>query len=241
VSTFRGKGLLGAKVGMTSIFDETGDQVPVTVLVAGPNTVVAVKPGPGGADTHLTLGFREKREKLATRPELGVFKKAGIAPQRWLREFKVKPDEAEGLEAGARLGVGIFQTGQFVDVTGTSKGKGFQGVVKRHHMAGQGARGSHGTHEYHRHIGAIGQRKTPGRVFPGKRMPGHMGTERVTVRNLRIVGVDDENQLILVKGAIPGHEGALVVIRPAIKPPRARKVEEAKKSVNPMKASKKGG
>lgn len=241
MSTFRGKGLLGRKVGMTSIFTETGDQVPVTILVAGPNTVVAVKPGSDGKDTHLMLGFEPRREKLANKPELGVFKKAGVAPQRHLRDFKVKPQEVDGIAAGAQLGVGIFQTGQFIDITGTSKGKGFQGVMKRHHMAGQGARGSHGTHEYHRHIGAIGQRKTPGRVFPGKRMPGHMGTDRVTVRNLRVVGVDDDNQLLLVKGAIPGHEGALVVIRPAIKPPRARKVEEAKKAVNPMKASKKGG
>jgi large subunit ribosomal protein L3 len=240
VSTFRGKGLLGRKVGMTSIFTEAGDQVPVTVLVAGPNTVLAVKAE--GASTHLTLGFDEKREKLATRPELGVFKKAGVAPQRHVRDFKVAPADVEGLSPpGMQLGVGIFQAGQYIDVTGTSKGKGFQGVVKRHHMAGQGARGSHGTHEYHRHIGAIGQRKTPGRVFPGKRMPGHMGTDRVTVRNLAVVGVDGDNQLLLVKGAIPGHEGALVVIRPAIKPPREKKVEESRKTVNPMKASKKGG
>jgi large subunit ribosomal protein L3 len=128
--------------------------------------------------------------------------------------------------------------GTFLDITGTSKGKGFAGVMKRHNMRGQGARGSHGVHEYHRHVGAIGQRKTPGRVFPGKRMPGHMGVDRITVRNLQVVGVDEERNLVLIRGAIPGHNEGLVVLRPAVKAPRTKLVEASKRPVNPMKASK---
>lgn len=237
MSKFRGKGLLGQKIGMTSIFDENGDQIPVTVVRAGPNVVLGLKPVADG-EVNLRIGYGSRREKVVNKPELGVFKKLGVDPVRWIREFRVKAQEAEGLEVGTTLGAGLFGMGAWLDVTGTTKGKGFAGVMKRHNMAGQGARGSHGTHEYHRHPGSIGQRKTPGRVFPGKRMPGHMGVERVTVRNLQVVGVDEENNLLLLRGAAPGHNEGLLVLRPAIKPPRQKKVETAKKPVNPMKVSK---
>lgn len=240
MGTFRGKGLLGVKLGMTSIFTETGDQIPVTVVLAGPNTVLGLRPSADGKYTSMKLGFGEIREKLLNKPQLGNFKKVGVKPTRYVREFRLSPKDAEGIAAGASLDVDTFAANQWIDVTGTSKGKGFAGVVKMHHMKGQGARGSHGVHEYHRHVGAIGQRKTPGRVYPGKRMPGHMGVERVTLQNLRVVSVDTEQHLILVHGAIPGHPESLIVLRPAIKPPRLKKVEE-KKAVNPLKASKRGG
>jgi large subunit ribosomal protein L3 len=237
MSKFRGKGLLGTKVGMTSIFNENGDQVPVTVVRAGPNVVLGVKPVAEG-EVNVRVGFGSKREKLLNKPELGVFKKLGQAPTRYVREFRIKEADAAGLELGSTLTAGQFAMGAWLDVTGTTKGKGFAGVMKRHNMSGQGARGSHGVHEYHRHVGAIGQRKTPGRVFPGKRMPGHMGVDRVTVRNLQVVGVDEDQNIVLIRGAIPGHNEGLVVLRPAIKPPRAKKVETTKRPVNPMKASK---
>ncbi|WP_373048456.1 50S ribosomal protein L3 [Vulgatibacter sp.] len=238
MSTFRGKGLLGTKIGMTSVFNENGDQVPVTVVRAGPNVILGLKPVVAEGEINVRVGFGQKREKLLNKPELGVFKKLGLAPSRYVREFRLKQAEAEGLEVGGTWGAEIFPMGAWLDVTGVSKGKGFAGVMKRHNMAGQGARGSHGVHEYHRHVGAIGQRKTPGRVFPGKRMPGHMGVDRITVRNLQVVGVDEEQNLLLIRGAIPGHNDGLVVVRPAIKPPRAKKVETTKRPINPMKASK---
>ena len=233
----RGKGLLCTKIGMTSIFDENGDQIPVTVIQAGPNTVLGVTELPNG-EVNLRVGFGAKREKLFNKPQLGVYKKLGLSPMRHVREFRVQPADVEGLEAGASLGAGIFSMGAWVDAIGTSKGKGFAGVMKRHNMRGQGARGSHGTHEFHRHVGSIGQRKTPGRVFPGKRMPGHMGVERITIRNLQVVGVDEERNLLMVRGAVPGHNQGLIVLRQAIKAPRTKKAAETKKFVNPMKVSK---
>ncbi len=241
MSKIRGKGLLGIKVGMTSIFDAAGDHVPVTVVLAGPNTVLGLKPSADGSYTSVRLGFGERREKLVTKPELGVYKKANVKPPRYVREFRVPAKDAEGLAVGQTLDVDVFKQDQWIDVTGTSIGRGFAGVMKRHKMSGMGARGSHGTHEYHRHVGAIGQRKTPGRVYPGKRMPGHMGTDRVTVQNLKAVEIDAANHVLLIRGSVPGHEESLLIIRPAVKPPRVKKVEEAKKPVNPMKASKKGG
>lgn len=237
MSKYRGKGLLGQKIGMTSIFTENGDQIPVTVVHCGPNVVLGLNPV-GEGEVNVRIGFGEKREKLVNKPEMGVFKKAGVSPLRFVREFRVKEADAAGLETGTTLGAGLFPMGQFLDVTGTSKGKGFAGVMKRHRMRGQGARGSHGTHEFHRHVGSIGQRKSPGRVFPGKRMPGHMGTDRITVQNLKVVGVDEERNLLLIHGAVPGHNEGLLVLRPAVKPPRAKKVEAAKKALNPMKVSK---
>lgn len=237
MSKVRGKGLLGQKIGMTSVFDENGDQVPVTVVRVGPNHVLGIKEL-GDGQMNLRLGYGDKREKLFNKPELGAFKKLGVTPTRWVREFRVKAEDVEGLEAGQSLGASIFPMGTWLDVTGTSKGKGFAGVMKRHNMRGQGARGSHGTHEFHRHVGSIGQRKSPGRVFPGKRMPGHMGVDRVTVRNLQVVGIDEERNLLLIRGAVPGHNEGLLILRPAVKAPRAKQVEGARRPLNPMKQSK---
>jgi large subunit ribosomal protein L3 len=239
MSKIRGKGLLGIKIGMTSIFTEEGNQIPVTVVRAGPNVVLGKQPiGNEDGEVNLLVGFGEKRESLFNKPELGFFRKAGVAPTRWQKAFRVKEDVAAGLEVGATLGVDIFQMGQYVDVTGTSKGRGFAGVVKRHGMAGQGPRGSHGVHEVHRNVGSIGQRKTPGRVFPGKRMAGHMGNDTVTVRNLQIVGMDEEKQILLLHGATPGHRNGLLILRPAVRAPRIGKQQERRRPLNPMKASK---
>lgn len=238
-SKIRGKGLLGIKIGMTSIFTEEGNQIPVTVVQTGPNVVLGKQPvGNGEGEVNLVLGFGEKRESLFNKPELGVFKKLGVEPRRWIRAFRVKEDAVADLDVGSTLDVSIFQMGQYVDVTGTSKGRGFQGVVKRHGMAGQGPRGSHGVHEVHRNVGSIGQRKTPGRVFPGKRMPGRMGNDTITVRNLQIVGMDEEKHVLLLHGAVPGHRNGLIVIRPAIRPPRIGVQQERKRPLNPMKLSK---
>lgn len=239
MSKIRGKGLLGIKIGMTSIFTEEGNQIPVTVVRAGPNVVLGKQPiGNEDGEVNLLVGFGEKRESLFNKPELGFFRKAGVAPTRYKKAFRVKEDAASELEVGATLGVDIFQMGQYVDVTGTSKGKGFAGVVKRYGMAGQGPRGSHGVHEAHRNVGSIGQRKTPGRVFPGKRMAGHMGNETVTVRNLQIVGMDEEKQILLLHGATPGHRNGLLVIRPAVRAPRIGQQQERRRPLNPMKVSK---
>lgn len=220
MSKFDGKGLLGVKVGMTSIFSETGDQIPVTVVRAGPNAVLAKNELPGDGGVNLRVGFEERKESRVNKPELGVFKKAGVAPTRWVREFRCKAADLEGVEVGSNLDVNLFQVGQHLDVTGTSKGKGFTGVVKRYKMGGNWPRGSHGAHEVHRHIGSIGQRKTPGRVFPGKRMAGHAGTERVTVRNLEVIGVDAERNLLLLRGAVPGAKEGLLMLRPAVRAPK---------------------
>jgi len=238
MSKIRGKGLLGVKVGMTSVFAENGDQIPVTVIQAGPNVVLGVNQLENDHGTNLRVGFGSRREKLVNKPEMGVFKKAGVSPTRWIREFRVKPEEVEGIEIGSTLGVDLFQVGQYLDVVGTSKGKGFAGVVKRHGMAGQGTQGSHGVHEMHRHVGSIGQRKTPGRVFPGKRMPGHMGNDRITVRNLQVVAVDPEQNVLLVRGAVPGHNEGLLILKSANKPPKAAQQTTGSKKVNPMKQSK---
>lgn len=239
MSKIRGKGLLGVKVGMTSIFTEDGDQIPVTVVRAGPNFVLGknVVDAEEGA-VNLKLGFGEIREKLLNKPEMGGFRKAGVSPTRWIKEFRTTEEAAGELEVGATLGVDLFEMGQYLDVTGTSKGKGFAGVVKRYGMRGQGPRGSHGVHEAHRNVGSIGQRKTPGRVFPGKRMAGRMGGDTVTVRNLQVVGLDEEQQILLLRGAIPGAKDGLLYLRPAVHAPKVAKAEQVKKPVNPMKASK---
>lgn len=238
---FCGRGLIGVKVGMTSIFDAAGDQVPVTIVLTGQNMVLGLTPSADGTYTSLKLGYGERKDKHVTKPELGIYKKLGVKPAKFVREFRLKNEEAAGLETGKTMGPDTFSVNQWVDATGTSIGRGFAGVVKMHHMKGMGARGSHGVHEYHRHPGAIGQRKTPGRVYPGKRMPGHMGAERVTIQNLRIVEVDTTDGFVLVSGAIPGHDGSMVVLRPSVRAPRVKKVEESKKPINPMKASKAKG
>jgi large subunit ribosomal protein L3 len=216
------KGIFGTKVGMTQIWAEDGTAIPVTVVQAGPCVVLDKRTPERDGYSAVRVGFKPTDEKRLTRAEVGVFKKAGIAPMEIVREVRMEPKEAEGLKPGDQIKVDIFHKGQFVDVTGTSKGRGFAGVFRRWHMKGA-ARDSASSHEHHRHMGAVGQRKTPGKVWKGKRMPGHMGVERVTVQNLQVVEIDPENNLVLLRGAVPGHrEGVLEIYSSAKgKPDRA--------------------
>ena len=201
---------------MTQVFTEDGSFVPVTVIDASSCTVVDKRTPERDRYSAVTLGFGEVKEKRLTRPRAGLFKKAGIAPRRHLKEFRVTQDEAASFTVGDPVKVDLFAKGDRVDVTGITKGRGFQGVMKRWNFRGFGQ--THGTHEYRRHPGAVGQRKTPGRVYPNKKMPGHYGVEQVTTQNLTVVDVDVDRGLILVQGAVPGHADGVVYVRPAVKP-----------------------
>ena len=205
-------GLLGRKIGMTRVYDANGKATPVTVIEAGGNTVVQVKNEDTDGYSAVQVGFDSQKESRVTKPLIGHFKKANSEPKKFVREFRL-PDGMK-VDGDLNLGVTQFQPGEFVDVIGRSKGKGFQGVVKKHGFAGQPA--SHGS-KTHRRNGAIGNRSTPGRVWRNMGMPGHMGDDRVTVQNLRIVQVRPEENLILVCGAVPGSNGSYVVVRPAKK------------------------
>jgi large subunit ribosomal protein L3 len=207
--------LVGRKLGMTQIFNEEGDRIPVTVVEAGPCTVLQKKTAESDGYTAAQLGFEDRKPKHATKARQGHCAKAGQSPKRVLFEVRLTAEELAGLEIGQALDAGVFEAGQRVDVTGTSKGRGFTGVVKRHGVIG--ARASHGTHEDFRHIGSMGAGTYPGRVIPGKRMAGHYGDERVTTLSLRVEKVDAERNLIFVRGAVPGHTNALVRIRRAVR------------------------
>ena len=206
--------LLCRKLGMTQIFDDKGDCIPVTVLLAGPNRVVQKKTVEKDGYTALQLGFGERRPKTYTKAQLGHATKAGVPTPRDLGECRVTPEEAEAIETGQEISVSVFETGQHVDVTADSKGRGTSGVVKRHNFAIK--RRTHGTHEFFRHGGSIGAGAYPGKVIKGLGMPGRHGNARVTTRNLRIAQVDAENHLLLVRGSVPGHINTLVRVRPAI-------------------------
>ena len=197
---------------MTRVYDANGKATPVTVIEAGGNTVVQVKNEDTDGYSAVQVGFDSQKESRVTKPLIGHFKKANSEPKKFVREFRL-PDGMK-VDGDLNLGVNQFQPGEFVDVIGRSKGKGFQGVVKKHGFAGQPA--SHGS-KTHRRNGAIGNRSTPGRVWRNMGMPGHMGDDRVTVQNLRIVQVRPEENLILVCGAVPGSNGSYVVVRPAKK------------------------
>ena len=201
-------GLLGKKIGMTSVFSADGKNVPCTVIEVGPCVVTQVKTMETDGYEALQLGFVEKKEKHTTKPEAGHFKKAGVAPQRYLAEFKNFEGE---YKLGDTITVDIFANESFVDVVGTSKGKGYQGVVKRHGFGGVGQR-THGQDDRLRAPGSIGACSYPAKVFKGMRMAGQMGNERVTVQNLQIVKVLSENNLLIVKGSIPGYKGSIVLI-----------------------------
>jgi large subunit ribosomal protein L3 len=205
-------GLLGKKIGMTRVYDANGKATPVTVIAAGDNTVLQVKNQENDGYSAVQVGFDSQKESRVTKPLLGHFKKAGSEPKRHIKEFRL-PD-GTAVEGELDLSVTQFEPGQFVDVVGRSKGKGFQGVVKKHGFAGQPA--AHGS-KTHRRNGAIGNRSTPGRVWKNMGMPGHLGDDRVTVQNLRIVQVRPEEKVILVCGAVPGPNGSYVVVRPAKK------------------------
>lgn len=202
-------GLLGKKLGMTQIFEEDGTLVPVTVIQAGPCQVMQIKTREIDGYDAVQLGFEDRKRKNATKPASGHARKAKTEPKRLLRE--VRTEGKEDMELGQTVTVEIFEKTDRVDVTGTSKGKGFQGVMKRHGFHGQ--RASHGASKVHRAPGSIGQAADPSRVFKGVSMPGHMGNVRRTVQNLKIVEVDPEKSLLLVKGAVPGHNGSYVIVR----------------------------
>ncbi|MDA8382449.1 MAG: 50S ribosomal protein L3 [Betaproteobacteria bacterium] len=208
-------GLLGRKVGMTRIFTEDGRSVPVTVLDVSNNRVTQIKTPETDGYHAVQVAFGTRRANRVTKPLAGHFAKANAGAARLLREFKVDGEAAGALAAGAALDVSVFSVGQMVDVTGTSQGKGFSGVIKRHNFSSN--RASHGNSVSHNKPGSIGQAQDPGRVFPGKRMAGQYGAVRRTVQNLEIVRIDAERHLLLVKGAIPGSKGADVMVRPAVK------------------------
>ncbi len=208
-------GLVGRKCGMTRVFTDAGESIPVTVVEAAPNRITQIK-------TENTDGYRavqvtagERKASRVLKPEAGHFAKAGVTPGRGLWEFRLSGEEGVDLEAGGELKVDVFAEGQLVDVTGTSIGKGFAGTVKRHNFRMQDA--THGNSLSHRAPGSIGQNQTPGRVFKGKKMSGQLGNVRKTVQNLRVVKVDAERNLLLIRGAVPGARGSDVIVRPAVK------------------------
>src|SRR5215831_12977505 len=220
-------GLIGKKIGMTQLFEQDGTVHPATVLKAGPCVVSQVKTAEKDGYQAVQLGLVEAKPRKENKPTEGHFKKAGVPPTRVVREVKVKAG-GETPKAGDQVNVSIFADGERVDVIGTSRGKGFQGVVKRHHF--KGGRASHGS-MFHRAPGSIGASSYPSRVVKGMRMGGHMGSDRVTVRNLKVLRVDAENNLLLVEGAVPGGPGGYVTIRKAVaaKPIRVAQAEPAKK------------
>lgn len=206
------KAILGRKLGMTQIFTEDGKVVPVTVIQAGPCVVVQKKTVETDGYNAIQVGFEDIREKLVNKPEKGHFAKANVAPKRFLKELRL--EDVSAYEVGSEIKVDIFAEGEKVDVTGTSKGKGFQGVIKRWN-ANRGPM-SHGS-KYHRRVGSMGASTFPARTFKGKKMPGHMGAEKSTILNLEVVKVDPEKNVILVKGAVPGPKKGLVIIRDSVK------------------------
>jgi large subunit ribosomal protein L3 len=207
------KGLLGTKLGMTQVWDENNKLIPVTVVQATPNVVTQIRSQEVDGYTAVQIAYGAIDPRKVNKPAAGHFEKAGVTPRRHLAE--VRTADAAEYTPGQELAVDIFEAGQYVDVVGTSKGKGFAGVMKRHNFKGVSA--SHGSHRNHRKPGSIGASSTPSRVFKGMRMAGRMGGERVTVQGLKVHSVDVENNLILVKGAVPGARGRIVFVRNAVK------------------------
>jgi len=205
------KGILGKKVGMTQIFTDTGRAIPVTVIEAGPCVVVQKKTPEKDWYNAIQIGFGEKRERLFTKPAKGHFARAGVRPLRFLRELRV--EDSEAYQVGQEIKADLFAQGEKVDVVGTTKGQGFAGGIKRHGFSrGPMAHGS----KYHRRPGSLGA-KGPARVYKGRKLPGHMGVERVTVQNLEVIKVDADRNLLAIKGAIPGPKGGLVLVKPSTK------------------------
>lgn len=208
-------GVIGRKIGMTQVIEEDGTVIPCTVIEAT-TTVVGKRTQQADGYDALIVGVGERKEKHTSKPLAGFYKKQGVAPKKVVRELRVSAEQADAVEVGANLQLdAIFEQGQFVDVQATSKGKGFQGVMKRHNFAG--SPDSHGTHEYRRHGGSIGANMTPGRVMPGRKMPGQMGNKTVSVLNQKIVRVLADQNLILVRGGVPGAKNSLVIVRGAVK------------------------
>ena len=207
--------LLCRKIGTTQIFAESGECIPVTVLEAGPNTVVQKKTVEKDGYSALQLGFGKRRPSRTTKALAGHFRRAGVAPAQHLRECRVDGTEAEGREVGSEIRCDVFSEGQRVDVIGVSKGRGTAGVVKRHKFTMK--HNTHGTHENRRHTGSVGANTFPGRVIKGLRMAGRMGNERVTQLNLEVVRVDAEKNLLFVKGTVPGSRNGIVTVRPTVR------------------------
>lgn len=237
-------GLVGRKCGMTRVFTEAGETVPVTVIEVLPNRITQVKSVGTDGYRAVQVTYGRRRPQLLSKAVAGHYAKAQVEPGVEFVEFRLNGTEGEELKTGAELKVDLFEPGQMVDVTGTTIGKGFAGTMKRHNFAGGYA--SHGTSVSHRAPGSIGQRQTPGRVFKGRRMSGHMGVARRTTENLRVIEVDVERNLLLIRGAVPGAEGGKVIVRPSLKAARRanRRVVVPTKSGagpsgNPMKQSKK--
>ncbi len=208
-------GLVGRKVGMTRIFTDDGNMQPVTVLDVSDNRITQIKTAEKDGYAAVQVAFGKRRASRVKKPLAGHLAKAAVEAGRTLREFRAKPDQVASLKLGGKLGVELFKVGQKVDVQGVTIGKGFAGVIKRHHFGGQNA--SHGNSVSHRVPGSTGQNQSPAHVFKGKRMPGHMGDERRTISNLEIVRIDEARQLLLVKGSVPGSKGRDVLVRPAVK------------------------
>jgi large subunit ribosomal protein L3 len=209
-------GLIGKKLGMTQIFGENGSVIPVTVVKAGPCVVVQKKAEGTDGYNAVQLGFEEiTKVSKVTKPRMGHFKKANIAPMRRLKEFRVDAEELTSYETGSEVPIDLFGPGDFVDVTGVSIGKGYAGVMKRHNFSGQP--GGHGTHEFFRHGGSIGNNTTPGRTLKGRKMAGQMGNRKVTVQNLKVVEVRGDTNVVMIEGAIPGPRNGYLILRKAVK------------------------
>ena len=226
------KAIIGKKVGMSQIFDENGKVIPVTVIEAGPCVVVQKKTAEKDGYNAVQLGYEDIPERKLTKPEMGHLNKAGVAPKKYLREFDL--ENAAELNAGDIIKADTFKKGDFVDVTGTTKGHGYQGVIKR--WGAQRTPMSHGGGPVHRHAGSMGSTTDPSRIFKGKIGAGQMGCDQVTIQNLDVVKVDPELNLIAVRGAVPGPKGGVVILRSSVKKVMEKKVAEAGR-VNPQKAS----
>ena len=222
-------GLVGRKAGMTRVFTDAGDAQPVTVIEVLPNRIVQVKDSKPDGYRAIQVTFGTRRASRLTKPVAGHYAKPGVLAGTKIVEFRLAEGEGADLKTGAELKADLFKEGQVVDVTGTTIGKGYAGVMKRHNFGGLPA--SHGVSVSHRSPGSIGQRQTPGRVFPGKRMAGRMGNARRTIENLRIVRVDAERNLLLVSGAVPGAPGGQVIVRPSVK----AAARAARKKIAPVK------
>src|SRR5919112_5926133 len=224
-------GLIGRKAGMTRVFTDAGETVPVTVIEVLPNRVTQVKTVDKDGYRAVQVSFGERRPQLLSKALAGHYAKAKVAPGKALVEFRLTDKEQTELAPGAEIKADLFKAGASVDVTGTTIGKGFAGTMKRHNFAGHHA--THGVSLAHRTPGSIGQRQTPGRVFQGKRMSGHMATVRRTIENLRVIEIDAERNLLLIRGAVPGSQGGNVIVRPSLKAAR----RAARKTVTPTKAA----
>jgi large subunit ribosomal protein L3 len=222
-------GLVGRKCGMTRVFTDAGESIPVTVVEVLANRVTQVKGDEVDGYRAVQVTYGKRRPQLLSKAVAGHYAKAKVEPGRSLVEFRLAAGEATDVQAGAEFSAEMFKAGQLVDVTGTTIGKGFAGTMKRHNFAGGPA--SHGHSVTHRAPGSIGQRQTPGRVFPGKRMSGHMGDKRRTTENLRVIEIDTKRNLLLISGAVPGSEGGEVIVRPSMKAARLAR----RKSIAPTK------